>query len=139
MDGELSSKISSIVSELAKAEQERLKAAGTFIELEELASEIGDEVTRQLMGGELAERSNSAATKTAVCPDCGECCHQSEAAHHRQLTSTRGEVSYHEPSFYCRECRRSFFPGSWPNGTPSSGDSDAQGCPADGLGRQQPK
>lgn len=139
MDSELTSRISSIVAELAKAEHERLKAVGTFVELEDLACEIGDEVSRQLMDGELAERGNSAAVDTASCPDCGECCRQAEAGHHRQLMSSRGEISYHEPSFYCRDCRRSFFPSSRPNGATGAGDGDAQGNPVDGLGRQQPK
>ena len=122
MDSELSSKISGIVSELALAEQERLKAAGTFVELEDLASEIGDEVTRQLMGQELSDRSNEAAQdETALCPDCGECCHRCEARH-RQLQSSRGKISYHEPSFYCLECRRSFFPSSRPHGATSPRD-----------------
>lgn len=126
MDSELSSKISGIVSELALAEQERLKAAGTFVELEDLASEIGDEVTRQLMSQELSERSNEAAEdETAVCPDCGECSHRCEAKH-RRLQSSRGEISYHEPSFYCRECRRSFFPSSRPHGSTSPRDGHSE-------------
>lgn len=134
MDSELSSKISSIVSELAVAEQERLKAAGTFVELEDLASEIGDEVTRQLMGHELSDRSNEVAQDdTALCPDCGECCHRCEASH-RQLQSSRGTISYHEPGFNCRQYRRSFFPSSRSNGTagPRNGHSEANAT--DGLG-----
>jgi len=51
MDSELTARISGIVRQLADREQKRLLAAGTFIEIEELACEIGDEVTRQLMQG----------------------------------------------------------------------------------------
>ena len=138
MDSELSSKISGAVSQLAKAEQDRLKAAGTFVELEELACEIGDEVTRQLLGSELVDRSNFAASDTALCPDCGECCHQAEA-HHRQLISSRGQIGYHEPRFFCRDCRRSFFPGSWPDGAPRQGDSETQDNSDDGVVGKQPK
>lgn len=139
MDSELSRRISRIVSELALAEQERLKAAGTFIELEELAVEIGDEVTRQLMGGELADRSNEVAqSDTAICPDCGECCHCAEAVH-RNLTSSRGQISYHEASFYCRDCRRSFFPSVGMHGASIPRDSDSQDNASYGLGRQQSK
>ncbi len=138
MDSELSRKISGIVAELAEAEQARLQAAGTFVELEELACEIGDEVTRQLMGGELADRGNAAASDTALCPDCGECCHQNEAPP-RRLTSSRGEVSYHEPTFYCRDCRRSFFPSGRSDGAAHASYGDTQSQPGDGLGGQQPK
>ena len=45
MDSELKSKVSGLARELAKQERARLRAAGTFIELEELACEIGDELT----------------------------------------------------------------------------------------------
>ncbi len=71
MDSELTTKISEVVNQLAAAEKQRLAAAGTFIELEELAMEIGDEVTRQLMNRELVDRSNQTAeASTADCPDC---------------------------------------------------------------------
>ena len=58
MDSELKSRLSGIVRQLAEQEHQRLRAAGTIVELEELACEIGDEVTRQLMSGALAERSS---------------------------------------------------------------------------------
>lgn len=70
MDSELKSRISVVVEQLAKQEQQRLKAAGTFIELEELACEIGDEVTQQMLGSELADRCNRAADQTHACPTC---------------------------------------------------------------------
>lgn len=137
MDSELSSKISDIVSELTQAEQARLQAAqaaGTFVELEELACEIGIEISRRLMSIELADRGNSTASETALCPDCGECCHQAEAAHHRRLASSRGKVSYYEPTLYCRDCRRSsFFPLPGRMG-PDAGNGNSQANAVDGLG-----
>jgi len=112
MDSELSTRISGIVRQLAEQEHARLRAAGTFVELEELACEIGDEVTRQLMSEELAGRSNEAAeAESQACPDCGQSSCNSEA-HHRKLDSLRGEVEYFEPAYHCPTCRRAFFPGS---------------------------
>lgn len=55
---ELTSKILDVVFQLTSAEKQRLEAAGTFVELEKLATEIGDEVTRQLMNQQLVKRSN---------------------------------------------------------------------------------
>ncbi|MCA9195287.1 MAG: hypothetical protein KDB03_26130 [Planctomycetales bacterium] len=73
MDSELSRTISGLVCELVKAEHDRLEAAGTFIELEELACKIGDEVTRRLMGEALSERANELdEAAEAVCPDWGK-------------------------------------------------------------------
>lgn len=123
MDSHLKAKVKTVTLKLAREEQERLRAAGTMIELEELVCEIGDEVTKQLLQLEMTERSDEAAEATTnACPDCGDCCSQAEPKQ-RQLTSLRGEIHYHEPSFYCPACRRSFFPDSRRNGTSISCDS----------------
>jgi uncharacterized protein with PIN domain len=129
MDSELTTRISGIVRQLAEQEQQRLRAAGTFVELEELACEIGDEVTRQLLSGELGERSNEVAeSETQACPDCGQSSSKSEAQH-RKLDSSRGEIEYFEPAYHCPTCRRAFFPGSRIDGLvrASYGDSQADG------------
>lgn len=112
MDSELKSRLSGIVRQLAEQERERLRSAGTLVELEELACEIGDEVTRQLMREELGERSTEVAeSQSQPCPDCGQPSSSSEA-HHRKLESSRGEIEYFEPAYHCPACRRAFFPGS---------------------------
>jgi hypothetical protein len=133
MDGRLKSKVKAMVQELAREEQARLRAAGTMIELEELACEIGDEFTVQLMSLEMADRSNEAAeAETCECPDCGNCCGQGDP-NSRTLASVRGEVSYREPVFDCPTCRRSFFPGSRQGGPAGPGDGDAQAAQENGL------
>ncbi len=112
MDSELKTRLSGIVRQLAEQEQQRLRAAGTFVELEELACEIGDEVTRQLMSGQLSERGHEMADGgSQACPDCDQSC-PSSRAHHRQLESSRGEIEYFDPAYDCLVCRRAFFPGS---------------------------
>ena len=137
MDSELRTRISGVVLLLAEQEQKRLRAAGTFIELEELACQIGDEVTCQLMTIQLSERCNEAAeASTEICPDCGRLGSQSDPEH-RQLTSIRGELSYHEPAYYCHSCRRSFFPGGGQHGFANACDSDAKVGAEDGLGGEQ--
>lgn len=134
MDSELSTRISGIVRQLAKQEQKRLRAAGTFVALEELACEIGDAVTRQLLSEELAQRSNEAAeAESQACPDCGQSSCKSEA-YHRKLDSSRGEFEYFEPAYHCPTCRRAFFPGSRLDrlARASHGDSAVDG--EDGVG-----
>jgi hypothetical protein len=139
MDGRLRAKVKALTMELALGEQARLRGAGTMIELEELACEIGDEITTQLMSLELADRSSEAAElATCACPDCGDCCGQGDPKS-RQLTGVRGEVSYREPTFYCPACRRSFFPDSGQRRTLSAGDSDSKAAAKDDLGRSQSK
>ena len=139
MDGRLKAKVKALTRELAREERMRLRAAGTMIELEELACEIGDELTNQLMSLEMSERSNEAAeVTTCECPDCGNCCGQGDPKS-RQLTGLRGEVHYHEPAFYCPACRRSFFPGSRSGRALSPRDGDAEVVAENDLGGGQPK
>lgn len=135
MDSELTTKISGMVRQLASEEHARLRAAGTMVDLEELVCEIGDEFARQLMSQEMASRANDTAEQeTCPCPDCGGASRQKEAKA-RQLAGLRGEVRYYEPTFYCRVCRRSFFPGSRANGTSPASDRHAEAATEDGLGR----
>jgi hypothetical protein len=137
MDGRLKAKVRAMSMELAREEQTRLRAAGTMIELEELACEIGDEFTSQLLSQEMAARSDGAAeSATHACPDCGRCCGQG-ASKRRKLTGVRGAVHYHEPAFYCPVCRRSFFPGGGEHGPRGSRDGDAQAAPENDLGGGQ--
>lgn len=125
MDSELTTRISGLIRQLAEQEHNRLRAAGTIVELEDLACEIGDEVTRQLLGGELADRSNEAAeVESQPCPDCGLGSTRREP-HRRRLDSSRGELEYFEPAFHCSACRRAFFPGSGINRSAGESYPDA--------------
>lgn len=80
--------------------------AMTFAELEDECIEAGDFLTAAMLQERVGERE---APGAAVCPTCGrvgaECPNEP-----RVLETDRGEVSWLEPSFYCRYCRRSFFP-----------------------------
>lgn len=126
MDSELRTRISGIVRQLAEREQQRLGAAGTFVELEELACQIGDEVTRQLLAGQLAERSYEVAgSGSQSCPDCGQASSRAETQH-RELDSLRGTIEYDEPAFHCPTCRRAFFPGSRLDGPLRASHHDSQ-------------
>ena len=136
MDSELKGRVSEVAVKLAQAERERLRAAGTLIELEELVCEIGDELARQMLGGELVERANESAEEPwQRCPTCDGPC-QRATPRQRRLLSTRGEVSYHEPAFYCRYCRRSFFPGGRFDGIAGTGNADSETDSTDSLGRK---
>jgi len=139
MDGRLKAKVKGFAMELAREEQARLRAARTMVELEELACEIGDAFTSQLMSLEMKDRCDEAAEAvTCECPDCGHCCGQGDP-NSRRLTGLRGEVNYQEAAFYWPACRRSFFPGSRPGGPLGPGDGDAEVVAENGLGGGQPK
>jgi hypothetical protein len=48
--------------------------------------------------------------ETCCCPDCGHPGERKAECEPRILQTDRGEVSWLEPSYFCRSCRRSFFP-----------------------------
>ena len=48
MDDRLRREVLKFIEGLSVRERERLAALGTFVEIEQLTAEIGDEVTRQL-------------------------------------------------------------------------------------------
>lgn len=80
----------------------------TFAELEDECVEAADllaAVTLQLRVGE-----RELPEAAACCPECqrpGVLLPDEEL---RLLQTDRGEVAWKEPTFFCRPCRRSFFP-----------------------------
>ena len=82
--------------------------AKTFAELEEECIGIGDLLTAAVLQQRVGQRQMSAGT--CSCPTCnqlGELLPDDEA---RLLQTDRGEVTWVESAYYCRRCRRSFFP-----------------------------
>ena len=131
MDGRLRGRIAEMSRRLAIEEKERLEAAGTFVDLERLTMEIGDELARQLAGLMLSSRAeNAVRQRTHCCPKCGkgccgkeccgkeccgkECCGKEceveEDPEPLILQGMRGEIEYQEPRCHCSRCRRAFFP-----------------------------
>jgi hypothetical protein len=134
MDCRLNAKIKAVVGDLAREHQQELAEAGTLVDLEELTCQIGDEVARQLCQHELFGRAEQAAKEEiAMCPECGEPCMagQPEPA---LLQGLRGELAYNQPSYYCRHCRRAFFPDGGIVGSANAEHCHAERVAEDGLG-----
>jgi Zn finger protein HypA/HybF involved in hydrogenase expression len=111
MDRQLQQKIRVMSSELARDEKQKLDAAGTFVDLERLTMEIGDELTRQLTCLLLADRAEqTAATPEHACPDCGKLCQVEAEREPLILQGMRGEIEYQEPRCHCSRCRGVFLP-----------------------------
>lgn len=79
----------------------------TFDELEEECIEAGDLLTATMLQQRAAERQRP--ERPPACPTCGRA-GEPAPDEPRVLASDRGEVSWMEPSYFCRQCRRSFFP-----------------------------
>ena len=126
MDDRLRQRILELASGLAAEECERLAALGTFVDIEDLTAEIGDELTRQLLKIELARRSEAmAAAGRHCCPECGQEVPVDDEQEPLILKGLRGEVEYSEPVCHCPRCRVSFFPSGRRVETSASGVTHA--------------
>jgi hypothetical protein len=118
MDDQLRRRIGKFAGLLAVEEHERLGRAGTFVSLELLTAEIGDELSRQLTRQELSRRADAISQKpTHACPDCGRGCPLEPDREPLILQGYRGEIEYQEPYCHCPRCRRAFFPSGAAAGT----------------------
>ncbi len=79
-----------------------------FADMEELAVQIGQAVSRQLCDQALQRQADQPAPPP-VCPSCGAPGEEAEAEP-RVVTTRAGDAHWQEPHRYCRHCRRSFFP-----------------------------
>lgn len=100
---ELAQEAREIVGESCRADGRRM----TFAELEDECIEVGDLLTSAMLEQRVRERQIH--EPAACCPSCdrvGDLCPDEP----RVLQTDRGEVTWTEPTHYCRHCRRSFFP-----------------------------
>jgi hypothetical protein len=79
----------------------------TFSELEDECVEAGDFLTSAMLEQRASERQLPELSH--CCPSCSRK-GDSNPTEPRVLQTDRGEVSWMEPTYYCRYCRRSFFP-----------------------------
>ena len=101
---------------------------------EELTCQIGDEFARQLCESELVNRARKAIqVEQCGCPECGLLCPRRELEP-VVLQGFRGEVGFNQPSYFCRRCRRSFFPSGRPLGAVGAEYGRAEDFAEDGLG-----
>ena len=134
MQCRMRARVRAMVEDLAREYQKELAAAGTLVDLEELTAEIGDEFGRQLCENELLDRARRAASvEHCECPECGSVCPRGEPEP-TVLQGLRGEVAFGQPSYFCRRCRRSFFPSGGSPGAVGPEHGDAECVAEDGLG-----
>lgn len=137
MDCRLKARMQAMVNDLAREHAAELAAAGTFVDLEELTSQIGDEVTRLLTTHEVVRRAGEQRKQPADCPDCRRQCLPLADPEPVVLTGLRGSVEYAQPKYFCDRCRRSFFPAGGPVGATGTQHGDDEGLGEGGLGGSQ--
>lgn len=88
-----------------------------FIEIEDEACEVADALAQEvmrLMAARQAELVGGGGD--ACCPSCRRTVRPADDEA-RCLQTRRGDLEWQEPSYYCRHCRKSFFPS-----VPRAGD-----------------
>ncbi|MEO6810063.1 MAG: hypothetical protein ABI353_13195 [Isosphaeraceae bacterium] len=80
-----------------------------FSELEELAAQIGQAVSRTMMNQALANQAQDVPEQVEVCGVCGERV-RSGPPEPRVMATTVGPVCWERPKRYCPRCRAAFFP-----------------------------
>lgn len=81
-----------------------------FSDLEELAVQIGQAVSQQMLDQALQRQAAlPVPAEDRLCPACRQpaACGDPEP---RIVTTRAGEAQWQEPQSYCPRCRRSFFP-----------------------------
>ena len=80
----------------------------TFDELENDSVEVGDLIASAML--EANVRDGEQPTGACRCPKCNRVGARCDDVEPRVLQTDRGEVSWLEAEYFCRRCRRSFFP-----------------------------
>jgi len=136
MDYREKSEILRIMHEVVEEQADALDGAGTLLELELVASRMGEEVARRIEQRQLERRAKQIATKEASCPDCGTLCGDRQMER-TVLQSGQGKLCYEQPKYYCRQCRRHFFPDGRSTGDTCPGNGHSGNGAEDGLGGSQ--
>jgi hypothetical protein len=81
-----------------------------FSDLEELARQVGQAVSRGMMNQALAHQARDVPQEAETCGVCGEAVRSGPPAVPRAMTTTVGPVDWPEPKRDCPRCRAAFFP-----------------------------
>ena len=81
-----------------------------FSELEELAVQIGQAVSRSMMDQALANQAQTVPEEGETCGVCGATIRSGPPPEPRTMATTVGQVGWEEPQRYCPKCRAAFFP-----------------------------
>ncbi len=81
-----------------------------FSELEELAVQIGQAVSRSMMDQALVNQAHNVPEEAETCGVCGGEVRSGPPPDPRAMATTVGSVSWEEPKRYCPKCRAAFFP-----------------------------
>lgn len=80
-----------------------------FTQIEDECCEVGDALTRELMGQGLDEQGQEIEEGPLECGVCGRHAPEDDLEP-RVITTRRGDAVWRERKYYCKRCRKAFFP-----------------------------
>jgi uncharacterized protein with PIN domain len=121
MDAQKKARASELMKELAELLASAENSDGsfkTFDQMELAANAIGDQVTTMLTQ-KCLEKALASKSHTHRCPKCNRVGDPLEEPDPRVLQTSRGEVQWNEDEYFCRKCRKAFFPSDRTTGIKS--------------------
>ena len=112
MDAQKQARASELMEELAELLASAENQDGswkTFDQMELAANEIGDRFTT-LLAQKSLDQSLSGKPSAPKCPKCDQPACRLQEPDPRVVQTARGEVQWNEDEYFCRKCRKSFFP-----------------------------
>lgn len=80
-----------------------------FTQIEDECCEVGDALVRELMGQGLEEQAEVVEEGPVDCGVCGRHAVEDDLEP-KIITTRRGDVVWRERKYYCKRCRKAFFP-----------------------------
>jgi len=114
MDAQNQARADELVEELANLLAKAENQDGswkTFDQMELAANEIGDRVSERIAQKSLNQALADKPTAPR-CPKCDQPGCRLEDPDPRVIQTSRGEVQWNEDEYFCRKCRKAFFPSN---------------------------
>ena len=112
MDARKQARAAELMEELAELFASAENEDGSFKTLDQMelaANEIGDRFSTLVTQRSL-DRSVAAETACPRCPQCDRPGRRRDDPDPRVVETSRGEVWWTEDEYFCRKCRKAFFP-----------------------------
>ena len=100
--------LASELKELVGGSRHKDGKAKTFDELEHESIEVSDLICEAMLGSLVADTDEEPGT--CRCPKCDCVSPRKHEDEPRVVEADRGTVAWNEAEYFCRRCRRSFFP-----------------------------
>ena len=119
ISGELHGRIKQVAAEFRRelwGEKACPERGTKFTQIEDECCEVADALARELMGQGLDEQEEVVEEGPKECGLCGHHAKQ-DGLEPKIITTRRGDVVWRERKYYCKHCRKAFFPSGRRVGT----------------------